>query len=207
MYGAAPPKLKKMLGLTDEAAEKMWGDFWDSVKPLKELRDKLTEFWEATEKAYIPGVDGRKIRVRSQHSLINALFQSAGAIAAKWCIVRVAQKLEELNLLGDPFKHTKEDVKVWQMIVYHDEAQYALPKDMYSCTFFDTEEEAEAYRVESGSHTNYHFSEKANKFYISEPNLLTEAILDSIDKAIDFLNVKVYLGMEYEIGRCWRDCH
>lgn len=88
-----------------------------------------------------------------------------------------------------------------------DEAQYALPKDMYSCTFFDTEEEAEAYRVESGSHTNYHFSEKANKFYISEPNLLTEAILDSIDKAIDFLNVKVYLGMEYEIGRCWRDCH
>ena len=119
MYGAAPPKLKKMLGLTDEAAEKMWGDFWDSVKPLKELRDKLTEFWEATEKAYIPGVDGRKIRVRSQHSLINALFQSAGAIAAKWCIVRVAQKLEELNLLGDPFKHTKEDVKVWQMIVYH----------------------------------------------------------------------------------------
>ena len=88
-----------------------------------------------------------------------------------------------------------------------DEAQYALPKDMYRCTFFDTEEEAEAYRVESGSHTNYHFSEKANKFYISEPNLLTEAILDSIDKAIDFLNVKVYLGMEYEIGRCWRDCH
>ena len=84
-----------------------------------------------------------------------------------------------------------------------DEAQYALPKDMYSCTFFDTEEEAEAYRVESGSHTNYHFSEKANKFYISEPNLLTEAILDSIDKAIDFLNVKVYLGMEYDIGRNW----
>ena len=144
MYGAAPPKLKKMLGLTDEAAEKMWGDFWDSVKPLKELRDKLTEFWEATEKAYIPGIDGRKIRVRSQHSLINALFQSAGAIAAKWCIVRVAQKLEKLGLLGDPFKHTKEDVKVWQMIVYHDEAQYALHKSLIKVkSFFDPQIQAQ----------------------------------------------------------------
>ena len=33
--------------------------------------------------------------------------------------VRIAQKLEEQGLLGDPFLHTKEDVKVWQMIVYH----------------------------------------------------------------------------------------
>lgn len=119
MYGAAAAKLKKMLGISDEEAEKMWADFWDSVAPLKELRDKLTEYWEATDKAYIPGIDGRKIRVRSQHSLINALFQSSGAISAKWCIVRIAQKLEEQGLLGDPFLHTKEDVKVWQMIVYH----------------------------------------------------------------------------------------
>lgn len=119
MYGAAAAKLMKMLGLSAGEAEKMWEDFWNSVAPLKELRDKLTEYWEATDKAYIPGIDGRKIRVRSQHSLINALFQSSGAISAKWCIVRIAQKLEELGLLGDPFLHTKEDVKVWQMIVYH----------------------------------------------------------------------------------------
>lgn len=120
MYGAAAAKLKKMLGLTDEEAEKMWSDFWDSVGPLKELRDKLTNYWEATDKDYVPGIDGRKLRVRKQHSLINTLFQSTGAILAKWSVVRVAQKLEALNLLGDPFLHTKEDVKVWQMIVYHE---------------------------------------------------------------------------------------
>lgn len=138
MYGAAAAKLRKMLGISTEEAEKMWSDFWDSVEPLKMLRDKLTAFWEATEKSYIPGIDGRKIRVRSQHSLINALFQSTGAILAKWCIVRTADKLEKLNLLGDPFLHTKEDVKVWQMIVYHDEAQYALHKSLIKVkSFFD----------------------------------------------------------------------
>ena len=140
MYGAAAAKLKKMLGLTDDEAEKMWADFWDSVAPLKALRDKLTAFWEATEKAYIPGIDGRKIRVRSQHSLINALFQSSGAILAKWSVVRVAEKLEKLGLLGDPFLHTKEDVKVWQMIVYHDEVQYALHRSLIKVKSFSNPE-------------------------------------------------------------------
>lgn len=78
---------------------------------------------------------------------------------------------------------------------------------MYDSWYFDTEEESEAFRIENGINTTTHFSEKISKYYLSKPNILTEAILDSIDKVIDFLNIKVYLGMEYEIGRCWRDCH
>ena len=119
LYGAAYPKLMKMLGLSDTEAKKMYEDFWDSVAPLKALRDDLTKAWEENNKSYIVGIDGRKIRVRSQHSLINALFQSGGAICAKWSTVRIAQKLEELNLLGDCFLHSKEDVKVYNMIEYH----------------------------------------------------------------------------------------
>lgn len=59
-----------MLGLTDTEAKKMYEDFWNSVAPLRDLRDEVTKFWEATGKSYIVGIDGRKIRVRSQHSLI-----------------------------------------------------------------------------------------------------------------------------------------
>lgn len=247
MYGAAPPKLKKMLGLTDEEAEKMWGDFWDSVKPLKELRDKLTEFWVATEKAYIPGIDGRKIRVRSQHSLINALFQSAGAIAAKWCIVRVAQKLEELNLLGDPFKHTKEDVKVWQMIVYHDEAQYALHKSLIKVkSFFDPQKQAdhekaiEAWEAdvlaweEAGAEGKEPKEPKSpfeieaaqwmkdnpvdglysaightdsGLHYVTLPNIVSETILEAIDKTVEEHEIRVPLGIEWITGKNWYMCH
>ena len=119
LYGAAAPKLQKMLGLSPSDAEAMWHAYWDAVPPLKELKEVLTTYWEATGKDYVLGIDGRKLRARSPHSLINLLFQGAGAIMAKWAVVRIAQRLEEQGLLGDPFLHSTTDVKVWPMIVYH----------------------------------------------------------------------------------------
>jgi DNA polymerase I-like protein with 3'-5' exonuclease and polymerase domains len=247
MYGAAAAKLKKMLGLTDDEAEKMWADFWDSVAPLKALRDKLTAFWEATEKAYIPGIDGRKIRVRSQHSLINALFQSSGAILAKWSVVRVAEKLEKLGLLGDPFLHTKEDVKVWQMIVYHDECQYALHKSLIKVkSFFDPQKQTEYEEAmkaweasvvawnESGAEgkepkePKNPFEEEAEQWmkdnpidglysaightdsglhYVTLPNIVSETILESIDKTVNEHDIRVPLGIEWITGKNWYMCH
>lgn len=153
LYGAAAPKLQKMLGLSPRAAEDMWQAYWDAVPPLKELKEVLTNYWEATDRSFILGIDGRKLRARSPHSLINLLFQGAGAIMAKWSVVRIAQQLEEQNLLGDPFLHSTDQVKVWQMIVYHDEIQYALHKSLLKVkSFFDPtvqkqyEEDVEAYK-------------------------------------------------------------
>lgn len=121
LYGAAAPKLKKMLNLDDAGAEKMYNDFWDSVMPLKMFRDDMTQFWESTGKAYVIGIDGRKFHVRSSHSIVNLLFQSAGSLSVKYTTVFVAQKLESLGLLGDLTKDTFEisQEKVNQCIVYH----------------------------------------------------------------------------------------
>ena len=55
--------------------------------------------------------------------------------------------------------------------------------------------------------TNVHFSEKMNKFYLVESNKLSEIILKAIDDTVNFLNIRVDLGMEYEVGRTWYDCH
>lgn len=144
LYGAAAPKLQKMLGLSPAEAEKMFNDYWDAVPPLKELRDNLISYWEKVDKDHIIGIDGRKLRARSPHSLINLLFQSAGAILAKWSVVRIAEILEKQNLLGNPFKHAKDDVKVWQMIVYHDECQYAVHKSLINnVAFFNPEVQAQ----------------------------------------------------------------
>ena len=119
LYGAAAPKIKKMLKISKEASEKLVDDFWNAVPPLKELRDRLTKYWKATGQDYIPGIDGRKLRVRKEHSLINTLFQSGGALLVKWSIVRTAQLLEEQGIYGDPFIHTTNDKVVFPMIVYH----------------------------------------------------------------------------------------
>lgn len=126
LYGASPPKLKKMLNLDDKGAEKMYNDFWDSVPPLKELRDNVTKFWKGTGNAYILGIDKRKFRVRSQHSLLNLLFQSCGSLAVKYTTMLVAQYLEEMGILGDLTRDTKgeSEQKVNQCIVYHRNRKY-----------------------------------------------------------------------------------
>ena len=88
-----------------------------------------------------------------------------------------------------------------------DECQYAMPLSFFKSSYFDTEEEALEYKVNNKMNTNVHFSEKMNKFYLVESNKLSEIILKAIDDTVNFLNIRVDLGMEYEVGRTWYDCH
>lgn len=138
MYGAAAPKLQKLLGLSPKEAEQMFDAYWEQVPALKELKDEIISFWENTGKDYIVGIDGRKLRARQAYSLINLLFQSAGAVLAKWSLVRISEHLQKQDLLGNPFENTEKDTKVWKMIAYHDEAQYAVSRSLVeTVSFFD----------------------------------------------------------------------
>lgn len=121
MYGAQPAKLAKMLRIPLKEAERLYEAYWNAVPALKELKERVENFWKKTGKQYILGIDGRKLLVRSQHSLINLLFQSAGAICVKYTIVGVCRRLEEMGLLGHPLLDTEDDElkKIYLMIVYH----------------------------------------------------------------------------------------
>ena len=119
MYGAQPAKVAKMLGISVKEAEKLFKAYWEAVPALKSLKDKLEAYWESKGKEFILGIDGRKLLARSKHSLINLLFQSAGAIAAKYAIVYTCQRLEELELLGNPLEDDEFAEKVYMMIMYH----------------------------------------------------------------------------------------
>lgn len=147
LYGAQWPKLVKMLNITDEEAKDLYNRYWDALPALKELKQRVENFWKDSHtdktKRFIRAIDGRKILIRSEHSLLNFLFQGNGAIMSKWSAVRIAEEFDKQNLLGDPFKHTEEDVKVWQMILYHDEVQYAIHRNLMRVKIFpkDTEEE------------------------------------------------------------------
>ena len=237
LYGAAAPKLQKMLGLSPKEAEDMWHAYWDAVPPLKELKEVLTNYWEATDKDFVLGIDGRKLRARSPHSLINLLFQGAGAIMAKWSVVRIAQRLEEQGLLGDPFLHTTDDVKVWQMIVYHDEIQYALHKSLIKVkSFYDPKVQAiheqeiaewEAAGSE-GKPPKNPFEEQAKQWleenpiegqysdighldnglhYVTLPNVVSETILSAIDETVEEHKLRVPLGISWITGSNWYHCH
>lgn len=80
--GASADKLAATIGVSKAEGKEVYDAFWQAAEPLALLKEKLTSYWEREgEKKWIKGIDGRKLFSRSQHSLVNLLFQSCGAIA------------------------------------------------------------------------------------------------------------------------------
>jgi hypothetical protein len=203
IYGAQPKKLAKMLGVSESEAKRLYNEYWDAVPALKQLKEKVEKAWEAGGKKTIPGLDGRLLNTRSKHSLINVLFQSGGAIAAKWSAVRLAQAMEREGILGDPFVHTEKDHKVWWIIHMHDEQQMAAHPALLEVQSFKTEEEAVAARKELSSAVGH----GAKGYYVGHKTKPVECIAEGITKATQELKIRVDLGFEWIPGLHWGQCH
>jgi len=205
IYGAQPKKLSKMLGISEAEGQVLFKDYWDAVPALKELKERVEQRWEASGKKNIPGIDGRLLSTRSKHSLINVLFQSGGAIAAKWSAVRLAQAMEDEGILGDPFKHSKKDVKVWWLIHMHDEQQMACHPSLLKIKSFESEEEAKEFvKLNPGCSAIGHGSKGA---YVGLKTLPVDCIEKGIKQACNELKLRVDLGFEYIPGANWGQCH
>ena len=205
IYGAQPKKLSKMLGISEAEGQRLFNEYWDAVPALKELKERVEQRWESSGKKSIPGLDGRLLSTRSKHSLINVLFQSGGAIAAKWSAVRLAQAMEERGILGDPLKHTKKDVKVWWLIHMHDEQQMACHPSLLKVKNFATEDEAKEFvQANPGCSAIGHGSKGS---YVGLKTVPVECIEEGIKKACEELKLRVDLGFEYIPGMNWGQCH
>lgn len=110
-YGAGPGKIALMTGYSESKAQKMIESFIQSTPGLSKLKDKLSKF---VSKGHLPGLDGRRVRVRSQHAALNTLLQSAGAIIAKQWLVESERLLRENNI----------DARL--MAFVHDETQWSV---------------------------------------------------------------------------------
>jgi len=203
LYGAQAKKLSKMLGVSETEGQRLFNEYWEAVPALKELKERVERAWEASGKRTIPGLDGRLLNTRSKHSLLNVLFQSGGAISAKWATVLIAQEAERLGLLGDPFLHTKKDVKLWLMIAYHDECQFAMHPSLLKVTNYSTEEEAKLAREDKAGAIGH----GAKGYYVTSRTTPVDCIGTGIAQACQELKLRVNLGFEYISGLSWRDCH
>ena len=112
-----------MLVVSQSEADVLVDGYWEAVLPLKKLRDALKNAWEKRGKTNIVAIDGRKINIRSQHSLINFLFQSGGVICAKYSTVFLYKLLEEQGYKCNPFEH--EAIDMSSMIEYHKSCGFA----------------------------------------------------------------------------------
>ena len=88
-------------------ASKIKTRFLNNLPALNKL---ITDVQRASTRGHIVGLDGRHIKVRSQHSALNTLLQSSGAIVCK-------QWLVEFD------KNIKRIPDVQQVVWVHDEIQ------------------------------------------------------------------------------------
>lgn len=117
-YGAHIAKIAKTLGCSFEEAEKIFNDFWEASLPLKILKERVAKYWKTRgRKVFIKGIDGRKLMTRSEHSLLNVLFQSTGAIVMKRQMVLYMRRFKQMGLYSNPFRDS--EIKASQMIHYH----------------------------------------------------------------------------------------
>jgi DNA polymerase I-like protein with 3'-5' exonuclease and polymerase domains len=113
LYGASPGKVGTIIGGSEKQGRKIIDNFQRNVPAYATLKKKVSKF---AAKGWIPGLDGRRLQIRSEHSALNTLLQSAGAIIAKQWIVCFHEELRKKKV---PFK-----LVAW----VHDEVQIEVPK-------------------------------------------------------------------------------
>jgi DNA polymerase I-like protein with 3'-5' exonuclease and polymerase domains len=115
LYGAGPSKIGSIVGGNSKTGEKLIASFLEGTPSLKRLRDKVSVY---ASKGFVPGLDGRKIWVRSEHAALNSLLQGAGAIVMKKALV----------IFNDKIKAHQWDVKLVANV--HDEVQFECSPDI-----------------------------------------------------------------------------
>jgi DNA polymerase-1 len=114
LYGAGPAKVGSIVGGGAKEGNEILFRFYNNTPALSELMQKVAK---VAIKGYVPGLDGRRILVRSDHAALNSLLQGCAAIIAKqWAIE--AHKV---------FRERRIPVK--QVAFVHDEIQIETPEE------------------------------------------------------------------------------
>ena len=114
LYGAGPAKIGSVVGGGKKEGQHLIKSFLDNTPALKALRAKVERM---AAKGWLPGLDGRRLHIRSAHAALNTLLQSAGSIVMKQGLVLLDRKIQEEKLNANFVANV------------HDEWQLEVPKE------------------------------------------------------------------------------
>ena len=125
-YGSQPPTLASTLGCPLGEAKELFDNFWQGNTALSQLKTNLVKHWEGRSKSsIICKLTGHRLMSRSEHSLVNLLFQHTGAIVMDLAGAFMDSWLGGIKYDGNHIPHYNyrgEIVK--RVIYYHDEYQW-----------------------------------------------------------------------------------
>lgn len=115
LYGAGDAKIGSIIGGTATDGKRLKEKFLKQTPSLKGLIDRVSKY---TSSGSVPGLDGRRIWVRSEHAALNSLLQGAGAIVMKKALV----------LFMETVHKKRWNVKLVANV--HDEIQFECPPEI-----------------------------------------------------------------------------
>jgi DNA polymerase I-like protein with 3'-5' exonuclease and polymerase domains len=107
LYGAGDLKIGSLVGGGKKDGRELRAMLEKGIPALKRLKNAIKKHLE--KESWLPAIDGRRLPIRSEHSALNLLLQSAGSILMKRATV----------LMHDRFG----SMDVQQLMHIHDEVQ------------------------------------------------------------------------------------
>jgi len=95
LYGAGAAKIGQIVGGGYREGQQLIDSFLRNTPALAKLREKVAKHATA---GTLPALDGRRLRVRSEHAALNTLLQGAGAIVMKQALVLLSESLHRYDI-------------------------------------------------------------------------------------------------------------
>jgi len=112
LYGAGATKIGKVVGAGAREGQKLINSFLENTPKLRALREDVARISKSS--GSLPGLDGRRLYIRSDHAALNTLLQGAGAIVMKQALVILDERLSKL---GVDYKFVANVHDEWQIEV------------------------------------------------------------------------------------------
>ena len=112
LYGAGAAKIGKVVGAGAKEGQRLIDSFLANTPKLRVLRETVDKIRKSS--GSLPGLDGRRLHVRSDHAALNTLLQGAGAIVMKQALVILDDRISKL---GIDYKFVANVHDEWQIEV------------------------------------------------------------------------------------------
>ena len=110
LYGAGNAKIGEIVERGEGAGRALRGRFLKSIPALGSLIKEVKGV--ANKRGWLRGLDGRKLPVRSEHSALNLLMQSTGAILMKQATVSLMKAIDTEGLDAKLVLHVHDEVQL-----------------------------------------------------------------------------------------------
>ena len=116
LYGAGDEKIGQIINGGRQEGRRLKQQFLAQLPALRHLKEQIS--YTVANRGHLLGLDGRVLKIRSEHSALNTLLQSAGAVLMKKATVIMNQRFQD------------EGMSVYQVAHVHDEVQFECPPEI-----------------------------------------------------------------------------